>query len=99
MNRESGVYKRDTKLLGISRVEHGESIRSVALDLGLIDPSILGDWVRMYKCKGEAAIQDTYPRKGYLTKDERAKVIVDQALVEENQRLKTEIEYKKNCGP
>jgi len=49
LNRENGVYKRDTKLLGISRVEHGESIRSVALDLGLIDPSILGDWVRKYQ--------------------------------------------------
>jgi len=68
LNRENGVYKRDTKLLGVSRVEHGESIRSVALDLGLIEPSILGDWVRLYKRKGEAAIQDTYPRKGYTKK-------------------------------
>ena len=95
LNRENGVYKRDTKLLAIGRVENGESIRSVALDLGLIEPSILGDWVRLYKRKGEAAIQDTYPRKGYLTKNERAKAIVDQALVEENERLKAEIEYLK----
>ncbi len=64
--------------MGISRViENKESIRRVALDFGLIEPSILGDWVRLYKQKGEAAIQDTYPRKGYLTKDKRAKVIVD----------------------
>jgi transposase len=42
LNRENGVYKRDTKLLGISRViENKESIRSVALDLGLIGPNIL----------------------------------------------------------
>jgi transposase InsO family protein/transposase-like protein len=96
LNRENGVYKRDTKLLAISRViENKESIRSVALDLGLIEATILGDWVRLYKQKGEAAIQDTYPRKGYLTKNERAKAIVDQALVEENQRLKAEIEYLK----
>ncbi|MGE4379242.1 MAG: IS3 family transposase [Candidatus Izemoplasmatales bacterium] len=96
INRENGVYKRDTKLLAISRViENKESIRSVALDLGLIEPTILGDWVRLYKQKGKAAIQDTYPRKGYLTKNERAKHIVDQALVEENQRLKAEIEYLK----
>ncbi len=95
LNRENGVYKRDTKLLAINRVQNGESIRSVALDLGLIDPCILGDWVRLYIRKGEAAIQDTYPRKGYLTKDKRAKAIVDQALVEENQRLKAEIEYLK----
>ena len=95
LNRENGVYKRDTKLLAIDRVKHGESIRSVAIDLGLIDPCILGDWVRLYKQKGEEAIQDTYPRKGYLTKDKRAKAIVDQALVEENERLKAEIEYLK----
>lgn len=95
LNRENGVYKRDTKLLAIDRVKHGESIRSVAIDLGLIDPCILGDWVRLYKQKGEEAIQDTYPRKGYLTKDKRAKLIVDQALVEENERLKAEIEYLK----
>ncbi|MDD5292842.1 MAG: IS3 family transposase [Candidatus Izemoplasmatales bacterium] len=95
LNRENGVYKRDTKLLAIDRVKHGESIRSVALDLELIDPYILGDWVRLQIQKGEAAIQDTYPRKGYLTKDKRAKTIVDQALVEENQRLKAEIEYLK----
>ena len=67
----------------------------MAIDLGLIDPCILGDWVRLYKQKGEEAIQDTYPRKGYLTKDKRAKAIVDQALVEENERLKAEIEYLK----
>lgn len=95
LDRENGVYKRDTKLLAIDRVKHGDSIRSVAIDLGLIDPCILGDWVRLYKQKGEEAIQDTYPRKGYLTKDKRAKAIVDQALVEENERLKAEIEYLK----
>ena len=64
LDRENGVYKRDTKLLAIDRVKHGESIRSVALDLELIDPYILGDWVRLQIQKGEAAIQDTYPRKG-----------------------------------
>jgi hypothetical protein len=31
LNRENGVYKRDTKLLAIDRVKHGESIRSVAI--------------------------------------------------------------------
>jgi putative transposase len=96
LNRENGVYRRDTKLLAISRVIDGkESIRSVALDLGLIEATILGDWVKLYKTKGEAAVKDTYPRKGYLTKDKRAKHIVDHALVEENERLKAEIEYLK----
>ena len=45
INWENGVYRRDTKLLAISRVKTGESIRSVSVDLGLIEPAILGDWI------------------------------------------------------
>lgn len=52
----------------------------------------------MYRFEGKTAIHDTYPRKGYLTKDKRAKAIVDQALVEESQRLKVEIEYLKKIA-
>ena len=96
LNREDIVYYRDTKLLAISRVLSGkESLRSVALDLGLPDPTILGGWMKVYKAKGEAGIQDTYPRKNYVLKDERARLIVDKQLAEENERLKAEIEYLK----
>lgn len=94
-NKERRKYQRDTKLLAIGRVLAGESIRSVALDFELIDPAVLGDWVKMYRTKGESAIKDTYSRGNYLTKDERAKKIVDKALLEENERLKAEIEYLK----
>ena len=42
LNREDKIYYRDTKLLAIKRVLEGnESIRSVALDFGLTDPTIL----------------------------------------------------------
>jgi transposase InsO family protein/transposase-like protein len=96
LNREDIVYYRDTKLLAISRVLSGkESLRSVALDLGLPDPTILGGWMKVYRAKGEAGIQDTYPRKNYVLKDERARLIVDKKLVEENDRLRAEIEYLK----
>lgn len=95
IDREQGVYKRDTKLLGISRVKHGESIRSVAGDLGLIEPKILADWIKIYDQKGEAFIKDTYPRRSYMVKNQRAKYIVDQTLKEENERLKAEIEFLK----
>jgi len=96
LNRENIVYYRDTKLLAISRVLSGnESLRSVALDLGLPDPTILGGWMKVYKLKGESGVQDTYPRKNYVLKDERAKLIVDKKLAEENERLKAEIEYLK----
>ena len=96
LNREDVVYYRDTKLLAISRVLSGkESLRSVALDLGLPDPTILGGWMKVYKRKGEAGVQDTYPRKNYVLKDERARLIVDKKLAEENERLRAEIEYLK----
>lgn len=96
LNREDVVYYRDTKLLAISRVQAGkESLRSIALDLGLPDPTILAGWIKVYKTKGEAGVQDTYPRKNYVLKDERARLIVDKKLAEENERLRAEIEYLK----
>lgn len=59
ISREREVYRRDTKLLAISRIINGESLRKVSLDLGLINYKILADWVKKYKKDGEAAIQDT----------------------------------------
>lgn len=49
--------------------------------------------MKVYKAKGEAGVQDTYQRKNYVLKDERARLIVDKKLAEEKERLKTEIEY------
>ena len=37
INRENGVYRRDTKLIAISSVKNGELLRQVGLDLGLIN--------------------------------------------------------------
>lgn len=95
INRENGVYKRDTKLMSIFRVKNGESQRAVSLDLRLIDPSILRDWIKKYDNEGESSIQDTYPRKSYLDEDERYKKTIDKSLKEENERLKAEIDYLK----
>ncbi len=95
IERESRIYRRDTKLLAISRVQNGESIRSVAVDLGLTEPAILGDWIKLYKNEGEQRIQDTYPRKSYLNEDERYKKTINKKLSDENERLKAEIEYLK----
>ena len=95
IERERRIYRRNTKLLLIERVKNGESIRSVAVDFGLTDPKILADWIKLYDNEGEERIQDTYPRKNYLNKDERYKKTVDKRLEEENIRLKAEIEYLK----
>jgi len=95
LDRTEKVYRRDSKLLAISRVKNGESIRAVAVDFGLIEAGILSDWIQKHDNEGEQAIQDTYPRKSYLNKDERYKKTIDKKLKEENERLKAEIEYLK----
>ena len=95
LNREQNIYRRDTKLLAISRIKNGESLRKVSLDLGLINYKILSDWVKKYDKDGEKSIQDTYPRKNYLNEDERYKKMIDQKLKEENERLKAEIDFLK----
>ena len=56
IDRTMMVYRRDSKLLAISRVKNGETIRSVSADLGLIDPGVLSDWIEKYDKDGEAAI-------------------------------------------
>ena len=94
-DRDRKVYRRDTKLLSINRVKNGESIRSVSVDLGLTDPKILSDWIKLYDNYGEERIQDTYPRKNYLNEDEKYKKVIDRKLKEENERLKAEIDYLK----
>ena len=95
IERERRIYRRDSKILAINRVKNGESIRSVSIDLGLTEPAILGDWIKLYDTEGEQRIQDTYPRKSYLNKDERYKETIDTKLKEENERLKAEIEFLK----
>lgn len=95
LNREQNVYRRDTKLLAISRIKNGESLRKVSLDLGLVNYKILSDWVKKYNNEGEEAIQDTYPRKNYLNEDDRYKKMIDKKLKEENERLKAEIDFLK----
>ena len=95
LNRERMIYRRATKLLTISRIKNGESIRQVSLDIGLINYKTALDWVKKYDTEGEQSIQDTYPRKNYLNEDERYKKMIDKKLMEENERLKAEIDFLK----
>jgi hypothetical protein len=54
LNREDIVYRRDTKHLAISRMLAGkESLRNIAVDFGLPDPTILVGWIKIYKAKGK----------------------------------------------
>jgi transposase-like protein len=56
------------------------SYRQLSLQLGLMDPGILQDWVNLYREKGEIAIQTTRARNHYLKYEERLDKIADKSL-------------------
>ena len=77
----------------------GESITSVAIDVGLSSDGILHNWIKKYKKNGYNVVErkrgrPTMPKvtkeKKYETKDEKIK-----RLEEENLYLKAELEYSK----
>ncbi len=90
------VYEREYKLKAIKRVIQGnESIRSVAVDLGLTDYSVLRDWIKKYKAGGEDAIQTSFSRKNYLLHEERQNAIASQEMKERIEYLEAENEFLK----
>lgn len=95
--RKWNIQKR-YKIIGNSKSKNGESIKRVSVDLGLIEPAILGDWIKLFETEGKQRIQDTYSRKSYLNEDERYKKTIDKKIEEENKRLKAEIEYLKKIA-
>lgn len=77
----------------------GESITSVAIEVGLSSDGILHNWIKKYKENGYNIVErkrgrPTMPKvtkeKKYETKDEKIK-----RLEEENLYLKAELEYSK----
>ncbi len=90
------TYSREYKLKAIKRVLEGnESIRSVAVDLGLTDYSVLRDWIKKYKKDGEDAIQTSFSRKNYLLHEDRQNAIATKELKERIEYLEAENEYLK----
>ncbi len=97
LNRsENMIYTRQQKLNAIDRVNKEHiSYRQLSLQLGLIDPGILRDWVNLYKTKGEAAIQTTHGRKSYLKHEERLDQIAEKSLQDRLKYLEAENAYLK----
>lgn len=95
-DEESREHTRETKLDLISKVlKDGRSIRSVAIEYGLMDPTILSGWIKIYKNKGEDAIQTTRKRAPYKLEEEKLKEIADKELKERIKYLEAENEYLK----
>ena len=90
------TYTREFKLKAIKRYINGnESMRAIAVDLGLTDFSIIRDWVAKYRQGGEDAIQTSTGRKNYLLHEERQDKIASDELKERIKYLEAENEYLK----
>ena len=97
-NRKS--YTRELKLKAIQEIEqNGKSYRDVALEIGLLEPSIVLDWITLYRQKGESAIKDSYSRNAYLNHDERLLKKEYKKLMEDLERTKAENEFLKKLYP
>ena len=95
-SRRDHTLYREQKLHAIDRVNNEHiSYRQLGLQLGLIDPGILRDWVNLYKAKGEAAIQTTHGRKSYVKHEERLDQIADKSLKDRIEYLEAENSYLK----
>ena len=101
-DQEKRIYTREEKLKAINQVLSGEkSARQLAAELGTPDASTVGDWVRLFKLKGEEGIQISRGRKKYMLHKERQSFLADKEikarckhLEEENEILKKSLALK-----
>jgi transposase-like protein len=82
-------YTREFKLNAIKRaMNENISYRKLAVELGLIDPQGVRDWLALYEKKGEVCIQTTHARAPYLKHPERLDKIADKSLKDQLAYLK-----------
>ena len=96
------TYSKDFKLQIINRILiNHESINSVAINIGLVSPSILHNWLSKFKENGYNVVEKkkgrkpksmTKPKKNEKVLSEKDKI---KQLEEENLYLKAENEYLK----
>ena len=93
---EKTVFSRDMKLKAVKRYFEGnESIRLIGIDLGLAAPTILSDWIKMFKVGGEEALQTSYRRPNYALPENCQKKIEDKELEERLELLEADNEFLK----
>lgn len=99
-NQQRVEYTRKLKLETIHEImSKSISCRQKAIDLMLTDPTIIRDWVKMYKKYGEEGIKDTYSREAYKHHDEKVLEKEYKKLLEDLERTKAENEYLKKSFP
>ena len=93
---EKRIYTREEKLKAIQCVLKGEkSGRQIGLELGIPGADTVNDWVKLYKDKGETAIQVSRGRKKYMLHEERQKYLADKELKARCKHLEDENEFLK----
>ena len=94
--QEKRIYTREEKLKAIQTVLKGEkSGRQVALELAIPNADTVNDWVKLYKEKGEAAIQVSRGRKKYMLHEDRQRYLADKELKARCKHLEDENEFLK----
>ena len=90
------VYTREEKLRAIKIVLSGQkSARQMSAELGTPDAQTVGEWVHLYKTKGEAAIQVSRGRKKYMLHEDRQRYLADKELKARCKHLEDENEFLK----
>ena len=90
-NKSYPIYAKQQM---INRVMNGESIKSVAVDEGLNDYSMLARWVSKYKENGYTIVRQKHGRSPTMN-NKNLKIKKNETIEEENERLKKENEYLK----
>ena len=95
-DQEKRVYTREEKLKAIQTVLSGQkSARQVGIELGVPHADTVNDWVKLYKEKGEEAIQVSRGRKKYMLHEERQAYLADKELKARCKHLEDENEFLK----
>ena len=94
--QEKRIYTREEKLRAIKTVLSGEkSARQVAAEIGTPDSDTVGDWIRLYKKKGEEGVQISRGRKKYMLHEDRQRYLADKELKARCKHLEDENEFLK----
>ena len=94
--QEKRIYTREEKLRAIKIVLSGQkSARQVAAEIGTPDSDTVGDWIRLYKKKGEDGVQVSRGRKKYMLHEDRQHYLADKELKARCKHLEDENEFLK----
>lgn len=95
-NEQRNTYSRELKLQTIHEIlSKKNSYRQKGIELMVSDPTIVADWVKMYKTRGEEAIKDTYSREAYKHHEDKVLEKEYKKLLEDLERTKAENAYLK----